>query len=41
MKTNKTFSLSIKLAKRLDDEPNQSELVESLLREHYGMEKQR
>ena len=38
MKVNKTLSLSYEVAERLDDEQNQSQLVESLLKDHYEME---
>jgi len=38
VKVNKTLSLSYEVAERLDDEQNQSQLVESLLKDHYGME---
>jgi len=35
MKVNKTISLSVPVAAALDSEPNQSALVEELLRDHY------
>lgn len=36
-RTNKTLSLSLDVAKRLEDEENQSQKVESLLREEYDL----
>lgn len=38
MKVNKTLSLSLEVVQRLNEEENQSETVEDVLREHYGME---
>jgi hypothetical protein len=38
MKAQKTLSLSLDVAQELNDEDNQSALVESLLREHYGLD---
>lgn len=37
MKTQKTLSLPIDVAQKLDDEDNQSGLVAELLEEHYDM----
>ena len=37
MKAQKTLSLSLDVAQELDNEDNQSALVESLLREHYDI----
>lgn len=38
MKVQKTISLSIDVATELDDEENQSALVEELLRGHYDID---
>jgi hypothetical protein len=38
VKVNKTLSLSLAVAQRLEDEENQSETVEELLREKYDMD---
>jgi hypothetical protein len=38
MKVQKTLSLSLDVAQELDDEDNQSALVESLLRDHFDMD---
>jgi len=35
MKVQKTLSLSINIAEKLNEEDNQSALVEELLNEHY------
>jgi len=37
MKVQKNLSLDLDVAQKLDDEENQTELVQRLLREHYGM----
>lgn len=36
-KVNKTLSLPLDVVEELEDEENQSELVERLLREHYDV----
>jgi len=36
-KVNKSLSLPVNVAERLEDEDNQSEKVEALLREDYGL----
>lgn len=40
MKAQKTLSLDLDVARRLDEEENQSAKVQELLREDYGMEEQ-
>ena len=37
-KTNKTLSLSTTVVDELEDEDNQSAVVEQLLRDHYNLE---
>ena len=37
-KVNKTLSLPLDVVEQLEDESNQSELVEQLLREHYEID---
>jgi hypothetical protein len=37
-KVNKTLSLPIDVVEQLEQEDNQSQLVENLLRDHYGMD---
>ena len=37
-KVNKTLSLPIDVVEQLEQEDNQSQLVERLLRDHYGMD---
>lgn len=38
MKAQKTLSLSIDVSKKLDEENNQSAVVEELLRNYYDMD---
>lgn len=38
MKVNKTLSLPVDVAKRLDEEDNQSAVMNEALRNYYGMD---
>ena len=38
MKVQKNFSLSYEIAEQLNEEDNQTALIESLLRDHYDMD---
>lgn len=38
MKTQKTISLDVEVAKRLDEEDNQSKKIQELLKDEYGMD---
>lgn len=40
MRVHKTLSIDLEVVQRLDDEENQSRLVEELLRDHYDMEEE-
>jgi len=38
MKAQKNMSLSVEVVEKLEQEDNQTALVEGLLRDHYGMD---
>jgi len=38
MKAQKNLNLDVEIVEKLNEEDNQTKLIESLLREHYGME---
>jgi len=38
MKTNKTYSIDVEIAQKLENEDNASALIEKLLRDHYSFD---